>query len=909
MESSSSLSALPVCSTDALLARLAEPAELRAVVVCASHRQAQALQAAFARAQMARGVEVWETPRIAAFPNFIATLGATVKTLARDHDPEPVLSDAESRVLWRICVNESRIGEPLLRAADAAQLAAEAWNLCHEYRLPLPLDDRGFADVGRFNAWALAYQRQLERLGALDASLAERQLLQRVRAGDIELPGTLVLAGFEEITPRITDWLSVLQDRGVDLQQLRDEQPAQIPRCVVAADGEREQRAAAQWALAQMLDDPQRRIAVVVADLQSRRAAVQRIFDEVLCPQFDAPGAHSSPRPYNLTLGVPLADCGFVQTALRLLQLVSGGLDAAALSALLCAGDWGHGEDERLERSVLDARLRRDGWLRLDLAGLLPLAPPSLQAAWRGMMSLLPTRRQTPAEWNEAFTNFLDAAGWPGPRAIDSEEFQALARWREVLVDFSRLERVLGRIPLSAAVSALRELTERTLFQPQSGDARVQVMGLLEAQGLSFDALWVTGIDDEHFPAASRPHPFIPHPLQRSRGLPHASAERELAYAQAQLDGWRRRSGSLVLSHASAEAGTERMPSPLLAPWLDRIEQLEIEGLPQAWQQCAARMDIETVDDAHAPGPRAGAVLRGGTRVLGDQARCPFRGYALHRLAVRALEAPVHGLQAFDRGNLVHDVLERLWSAWGEQRALQVLSDDELQAQVGAAVDHALTALQNKAPQRLQPVMRELEAQRLRELIVAWLAVERERAPFRVLKLEAHRPGEVQTEETVREFEGLHLRLRPDRIDVDERGQRIVLDYKTGTRSPPPWAGGRPEDPQLLMYALIEPQVSAVAFARLSVGDVGLQGIAADSGYGPGIAAYSDDRNTRDAASWDALQGRWRGELATLAAEVRDGWAAVLPKHPRQSCRDCGLHAVCRIREQVSLDEGEEVAT
>src|SRR3546814_8354858 len=103
-----------------------------------------------------------------------------------------------------------------------------------------------------------------------------------------------------------------------------------------------------------------------------------------------------------------------------------------------------------------------------------------------------------------------------------------MTRWREVLVDFSRLERVLGRIPLSAAVSALRELADRTVFQPQSGDARVQVMGQLEAQGLSFDALWVTGIDDERFPAASRPHPFIPHPLQRARALPHASAEREL---------------------------------------------------------------------------------------------------------------------------------------------------------------------------------------------------------------------------------------------------------------------------------------------------------------------------------------------------------------------------------------------
>src|SRR3546814_8342704 len=68
MESSSSLSALPDCSTDALFARLAEPVDARPVVVCASHRQAQALQAAFAGTQIARGAEVWETPRIVAFP-------------------------------------------------------------------------------------------------------------------------------------------------------------------------------------------------------------------------------------------------------------------------------------------------------------------------------------------------------------------------------------------------------------------------------------------------------------------------------------------------------------------------------------------------------------------------------------------------------------------------------------------------------------------------------------------------------------------------------------------------------------------------------------------------------------------------------------------------------------------------
>src|SRR3546814_11464693 len=99
-----------------------------------------------------------------------------------------------------------------------------------------------------------------------------------------------------------------------------------------------------------------------------------------------------------------------------------------------------------------------------------------------------------------------------------------------------------------------------------------------------------------------RPHPFIPHPLQRARALPHASADRELAYAKTQLDGWRRRSGSVVLSHAAAEAGTELAPSPLLAPWLDRSDRLHVDGLPPSWQAHAERGDAEARAQRHAPG-------------------------------------------------------------------------------------------------------------------------------------------------------------------------------------------------------------------------------------------------------------------------------------------------------------------
>jgi len=42
-----------------------------------------------------------------------------------------------------------------------------------------------------------------------------------------------------------------------------------------------------------------------------------------------------------------------------------------------------------------------------------------------------------------------------------------------------------------------------------------------------------------------------------------------------------------------------------------------------------------------------------------DQAACPFRAFAAHRLGAEGLQFPHTGLDALERGTLVHRVLAR----------------------------------------------------------------------------------------------------------------------------------------------------------------------------------------------------------------------------------------------------------
>ena len=66
------------------------------------------------------------------------------------------------------------------------------------------------------------------------------------------------------------------------------------------------------------------------------------------------------------------------------------------------------------------------------------------------------------------------------------------------------------------------------------------------------------------------------------------------------------------------------------------------------------------------------AQANGGADLFKDQAACPFRAFAKHRLSAKSLAEPDIGLNPMDRGQLVHDCLQCFW---GKIRTHQKLID------------------------------------------------------------------------------------------------------------------------------------------------------------------------------------------------------------------------------------------
>jgi hypothetical protein len=262
----------------------------------------------------------------------------------------------------------------------------------------------------------------------------------------------------------------------------------------------------------------------------------------------------------------------------------------------------------------------------------------------------------------------------------------------------------------------LRRMARDTIFQPRPASVPIQVLGVLESAGLEFDHLWVMGLTDDAWPLPARPNPFVPARLQRAAGVPQADPVTSLELDQRITGGWMRAAPEVVFSHARLKGESELAPSPLIkALPVIALTELRVEEFPLLRDAIRAQGAIETLEDAKAPAivDTGGAARRGGTSLFRDQAVCPFKAYAKHRLASDSLETPRPGLSLRDRGSLVHCMLGAVWKSLETSERLAATSAADLDKLLHASADEAIAEVKKDHHDALAGRFGELEHARL----------------------------------------------------------------------------------------------------------------------------------------------------------------------------------------------------
>jgi ATP-dependent helicase/nuclease subunit B len=869
-------------------------------VITSTARAARALRRSFGEAQRSLGQEAWQSPDILDWDSWLNRLWQ--KSLRSGEETRLLLTTLQEQQVWVRMVKPAIEGRRLISVLGVAELAQQAYALLSTYRaLDFLSGERAAgADVESFREWARAFKHTCSREEWLSRSELPLVLHDAVLAGRVEATTPLLLIGFDRITPAQQYLLDALlqKEHQVEVTAPAELSTSETPRLVRAVDKRDEISLCALWARQELASA--HRIAIVVPNVSAVRPQIETVFRQLLAPQAIAIGERDLPLPFEFSLGVPLENVPMARAALLLLRWIHDPLSQEQLSWLMLSGFLCEQQDELLPIAAFDAKLRSqamrqpdqdlDTFLQLLSTGskeAVPLGP--LLHRLRIARRILPQDAAINfSEWVTVVERILASVHWPGAHSMQSEDFQIESRWSQLLDNVAALAFDGRNVGYPEFLEVLEQQAAQTIFAPESRHAPIQILGPLEAAGLTFDALWFLGADDVNWPAPARPHPFLPASLQRKHGMPHSDTAADWKLAQQVTLRLQSSAERIVFSYPAQNAEGSCRPSTLVSTTTTEITAHNFRSLVAAndGEDQPVILPIDEEPAAIVPWPVEQDA--GGSEVLRRQAACPFQSFATRRLSARPMEATDWGLEPRERGSVVHKILEDLWNDLKSHAGLiQARSENQLQAIVEHHVKAALQRYGNAPHTRKRnwsQAYLEAEQERISSLIHEWLDYEAKRSPFTV------EAGEVKLAAAV---ENLKLQVRVDRIDRIRNG-RVIIDYKTGVVKADAWDGDRPDEPQLPLYAGFGrvDELQGVLLGRVREGETRFIGRVEH----PDDVIVGDTKLSKPPYRAEMLQ-TWQRVLLNIGEQFLRGEAQVDPKRYPKTCEFCPLPGLCRIAE------------
>ena len=847
------------------------------------------------------GENAWQTPPI-------LPLSSWLRNVWLASWPEKyLLSELQCEKIWEEIINQDSARLDLLHLQGVASQTSKAFSLLHEYRLPR--DKKLYEQTDESKAF-LRWIRKFE--SRLSSALAPCMLMDAVRnsmqEGEILIPHSLRIRGFEEQSPQLKYFLNFLREKGTRVDFLS---PVPSPEILAQRmeklndknvnveeyeNRQGEAEACACWV--RSIFQPGKRIGIVVPELEKYRTLLKRELAAELVPETIF-SLDEEDLPFNISLAPPLSQEPMIKLALNLLSVKTSNVPVSTFLSIIQSPFFGFAFPPTREISDLERNLRKKRVLSIPLdrfhsiCGSVPQVDQLVESlkSWT-----LNNSKLMPEKWAKELSDFLKTTGWPGKvapgtnkQSVLSKRHQGFEAWKDCLNQLCSLNQILGPINRLEVLNHLTHITRSKPFQSKTPEHSIQVIGLLESSGMQFDYLWVMGCHHEALPAHPEPNPFIPYEIRNKYSIPRSNPQRELKFTEQSLTRLLMAAPDVHFSYPLHEGDMDLEMSPLLkrfpqdkkAPYLSNRIKDQVRAMNQLEKFTEPAFLQVTDSEKNQYGTQG---ISSGYALLKDQVDCPFRAFARHRLNSQRTPVAEIDFDNLDRGNLIHKALELFWDKTRNRKNLSNLSHGILEKRIEECVQEALKLCSQRTTGQTQ--FNKLEIERNVRLIHDWLLnIERERPDFQVLHNE---------EDVSINLCGIKLSLRIDRIDEIPGKGLLLIDYKTGREAKPAeWFAEKIRAPQLPLYATAQPPVG-LAYGHLTLGKPEFKGTA-DLPLGK-LKNYDFAKDT-GCSTWKELLSYWKNNLNRVADEFLQGNNQVLPVNKGEPCLHCEFNSLCRIQE------------
>jgi len=349
--------------------------------------------------------------------------------------------------------------------------------------------------------------------------------------------------------------------------------------------------------------------------------------------------------------------------------------------------------------------------------------------------------------------------------------------------------------------SLIRHALEAQTFTPRRGDGGVHLVDAVAARFGEFDHVHLVGLVETDWPERTRRSIFYTAGLLKSLGWPQQPDNTKVQQAVF-TDLLTLPASTLTLHAFQLEADSIVAPSPLIelardarstpvprlaATRLFDDEVLTGRSIPAGIVDAAVAEWLalrQQRPDLHLPRYSGFVAARPAERYrisrVDHYVDCPFRYFAENVLGLPEERDEMAGLTPLERGNLIHELFERFYRMWDEERggSITAATLPEAVARFASLTDEMLA--------RVPEADRVLERARLLGSLVAPGVAER------VFQTEADEGGQVVRRLLEIELKGpfvfpmlgglktrtVEISGKADRIDVFHDGGLRVVDYK-----------------------------------------------------------------------------------------------------------------------------------
>ena len=826
-----------------------------------------------------------------------------------------IISPEEESLIWENIIEESLVSKPLLNTYETSASVSRSYQLTRQWISNRALNDEltsGFIkkDIVTYSTWVKEFQNSCRNNSLISLVDAIESLISLIHRQEVRgLPEHAVLVNFHDSPPIYQKLFDILPSTVYESTTSTRDHGRENNRLLVEASTiDHEVTECANWVAKISSDSPEAHIGILAPEKDVYKVKLERVLQNKIRPD-NLYNDLSAQRVFNsTTTGLQLSDSALIYDAFLILNLCQEEYSVNDVVRLFQSPFISfHDEDDswwqgsiKLCTSIRELSFKTISYRELirflEVKECVFVSKIFLPRLVRLRTKLRERKKISPIEWARHFEELLHDFGWPN-RTNTKAYSTLLNQWNTLLHKFKGTRSFLPELDCITAIRFLEKLCKSTQQKCYfDGSLPISFLSVNESVSFEYDYVWLLGMTDSHWPKSANPSPFIPYSLQKSLDMPSASAEIELNTARVQVKQLVNLTKTELVASYYRNDDKQRYQQSRLLEEFDFIISDNRMLRSHENTQKHVPIEFETVLNENLPISET-ENISGGAELLSDQSRCPFKSFAIRRLHVLPDPTPTVGLSKLIKGTALHIALEKLFTNISSSEVLHSLSESEIKSLVENAVQHSIRYILFKSKDIATPKIQKIEHHRISALLENFVNYEKIQPHFKIASLEKKLSAK---------FDNIQFNIRIDRIDeISEQGFALI-DYKSGKHIPSPrdWYNERPSDMQLPLYYTIctdtayQP-VNAVLIANLNIEiQSPYSGASSTEAIKTGVkAAKSPDS---DVSSWEEITYQWIKKVKRLTIDITNGECDVNPINQDETCKHCGLQALCRRHELAS---------